>query len=420
MLLADFRNKFLIKNPRVIILGIFFAGALVATSAYIYQLNRNYQQAVRFQESLSATYADELFNNHLLNTQLETAQEEKLLLEQELTDLKETNPTNLIVQISEIIKLHDNFKTKLARNTNLNLDTQNVESQTINWGNYIINKNFIALTTEIEKASAQLDSAFAIYSEEQRILLAEQAAKDAAAAQASTAIAASGYSFQTVKIDRGSFGVHLIKLPLSEVRVKTLSANKDTCKDNCPTKALADYVKDGGGFAGIHGSYFCPPDYEACKGKVNSYDYALYNSDLGKWLSKDSLNWNKTGLATFNGRTPNFYRESTSYGGSSVTAGIVNYPTLVKSGKVVVDSGDLTSFQKDIKGPRGAIGVDSKNIYLAIISNATVIDAAYVMRSLGADDALNLDGGGSSAMYIGNGYVVGPGRSLPNAIILTR
>ena len=59
-------------------------------------------------------------------------------------------------------------------------------------------------------------------------------------------------------------------------------------------------------------------------------------------------------------------------------------------------------------------------MYLAIISNATVVDAAYAMKGLGALDALNLDGGGSSAMYINGSYVVGPGRSLPNAIILTK
>ena len=32
-------------------------------------------------------------------------------------------------------------------------------------------------------------------------------------------------------------------------------------------------------------------------------------------------------------------------------------------------------------------------IYLAIVSNATVVDAAYVMKSLGVKYALNLDGG---------------------------
>jgi len=43
-----------------------------------------------------------------------------------------------------------------------------------------------------------------------------------------------------------------------------------------------------------------------------------------------------------------------------------------------------------------------------------------VMAALGAKDALNLDGGGTAAMYIGGAYTVGPGRLLPNAIVLTK
>ena len=39
---------------------------------------------------------------------------------------------------------------------------------------------------------------------------------------------------------------------------------------------------------------------------------------------------------------------------------------------------------------------------------------------LGADNALNLDGGGSTAMYFGGGYISGPGRLLPNAVVLTK
>jgi len=93
---------------------------------------------------------------------------------------------------------------------------------------------------------------------------------------------------------------------------------------------------------------------------------------------------------------------------------------LVYDGEVVVKDDDLSSYQKDVKGSRGAIGVGGENIYLVIINNATVKDAAYVMRALGVKHALNLDGGGSSAMYTGGKYVAGPGRSLPNAIILVK
>jgi exopolysaccharide biosynthesis protein len=43
-----------------------------------------------------------------------------------------------------------------------------------------------------------------------------------------------------------------------------------------------------------------------------------------------------------------------------------------------------------------------------------------VLQALGVKDALNVDGGGTAAMYIGGSYKVGPGRLLPNAILLTK
>jgi exopolysaccharide biosynthesis protein len=124
-------------------------------------------------------------------------------------------------------------------------------------------------------------------------------------------------------------------------------------------------------------------------------------------------------MITFKGHDYDFYKKSNEYGGGSVDAGISNYPSLLKNGEVVVNDGDLTSYQK-IRGARGVIGVGGENIYLVIVSNATVEEAAYVMRALGAKHALNLDGGGSSAMYINGGYVVGPGRNLPTAVLLIR
>jgi len=72
------------------------------------------------------------------------------------------------------------------------------------------------------------------------------------------------------------------------------------------------------------------------------------------------------------------------------------------------------------RATRGAIGVDGTYIYLAILPSASVTETAYVMQSLGARDALNLDGGGSAALWIAGSFKVGPGRQLPNAIVLTK
>jgi exopolysaccharide biosynthesis protein len=124
-------------------------------------------------------------------------------------------------------------------------------------------------------------------------------------------------------------------------------------------------------------------------------------------------------LATFNGNTPTFYRRVFSYTRGPVTAGISNFPLLVQNGAVLDVSADIDSNQL-LRGARGAIGVDATFVYLAIVSGASVPETALVLQGLGARDALNLDGGGSIAMWIGGTYILGPGRQLPNAILLMK
>jgi len=124
-------------------------------------------------------------------------------------------------------------------------------------------------------------------------------------------------------------------------------------------------------------------------------------------------------MLAFNGSTPKFYRKTSEYDGDSVTAAVSNFPSLVKNGEFVVDDDILTSYQK-VRALRGAVGVGSENIYLAYISNATVPEAAYVMKAIGVKHSLNLDGGGTAAMIINGKYVVGPGRGVANSILLIK
>ncbi len=45
---------------------------------------------------------------------------------------------------------------------------------------------------------------------------------------------------------------------------------------------------------------------------------------------------------------------------------------------------------------------------------------AKVLQTIGLKDALNLDSGGSIAMWAGGGYKAGPGRGIPNAVLLVK
>jgi len=384
-------------------ISLVLIGGLVYLNLRLISTEKSLSDIKSSQTNLRENFSDALFEDHLKVTNAMIAEASFTSLQKELETIKakETSDEKTIKDVYDALLI---LEQKINRNVKAGLKSPDLTEQKDAWGDFLMKKDFASIMTGINEQTTALDKDYSAY-----LAKLEQ-----------TRVAASGYSYQTVQTERGSFGAHIIKLPLNEVKVKTVSASSGSCSNDCDTKSLADYVKGSGGFAGMNGSYFCPPDYGSCDGKINSFDFALYDSNEGKWEHKDALTWFDTGLMTFNGGNPSFYRKTSDYGGGGVTAGISNYPSLVKDGDIVVDGDKLTSYQKDIKGTRGVIGVGGENLYLAIVNSATVIDAAYVIRSLGAKHALNLDGGGSSAMYINGKYIVGPGRSLPNAIVLTK
>src|SRR5258708_11810858 len=112
----------------------------------------------------------------------------------------------------------------------------------------------------------------------------------------------------------------------------------------------------------MHGTYLCPPDYAGCAGKVNSYEYAVYNSVLGKWLNPRAFVNPVNALVTFNGKTPGYYRHIKTFDPNTpVTAAISNFPLLLQSGAVV----DTEAEQTDVQKQRGAKGsIDRKSTRL--------------------------------------------------------
>ncbi|MBI1919274.1 phosphodiester glycosidase family protein [Candidatus Microgenomates bacterium] len=55
-------------------------------------------------------------------------------------------------------------------------------------------------------------------------------------------------------------------------------------------------------------------------------------------------------------------------------------------------------------------------VYIGDVFNATMNESAHVLKAFGMDNALNLDEGGSTALWFG-GYKAGPGRNIPNAVL---
>ena len=204
---------------------------------------------------------------------------------------------------------------------------------------------------------------------------------------------------------------------LSAITVVTDTGNDNNCDNNCTVMPLAEYVARNGGRAGMNGTYFCPPDYASCASAVNSFNYGVYNSRLGHWVNEDKLSWNDRGMFVFRQGSAQFFPVSASAGvPGGITGGIVNYPSLIAGGQVVLNESSLPSNLMS-KGTRTGIGTGGGKLFLVIARNANMSDMVGIFQSLGVTDALNLDGGGSVAMYEGS-YKAGPGRNLPNALII--
>lgn len=211
----------------------------------------------------------------------------------------------------------------------------------------------------------------------------------------------------------------VVTYSLASTTVVTDTAGDDDCDNNCPTKSLAQYIKDNGGRAGMNGTYFCPPDYNWCSSKVNSYDFPVWNNRKKKWMQANKLFWNGRGMMVFRSGSAQFFPNSASIGApSDITGGIINYPSLLAGGKLILDEGSLADNLKNTKGTRSGIGFGKGKLFLVVARRANMKDLAGIFISLGATDALNLDGGGSAALYDTGRYKAGPGRSLPNAIVV--
>jgi len=227
----------------------------------------------------------------------------------------------------------------------------------------------------------------------------------------------SGYSRQKVTTEAGDFQVDIIAADLSSTRIIVDTASDSTCVNDCPVLPLATYVSRSGAYAGVNGSYFCPATYPTCSGKTNSFDTLLMNKNK-TWFNSDNNVYSTNPGVVFEGSRVNFVSAVSQVGRDTGIDGMIsNYPLLV-SGSNVSFGGDDDP-KKGSKGARSFVANKGSIVYIGVVHNATVAESARVMKALGMENALNLDNGGSTALWSG-GYKVGPGRNIPNVILFVK
>lgn len=227
----------------------------------------------------------------------------------------------------------------------------------------------------------------------------------------------SGYSRQTVNSDAGSFVVSVVSGDLGSTKVIVDTASDGDCGNNCPVLPLATYVSRSGAYAGINGSYFCPASYPTCAGKTNTFDLLVMNKNKTYFNSSNNVYSNNPGVI-FGGGYIRFVSAVSQWGRDTGIDGMLsNYPLLVEGGNVRFGGDDDP--KKGSKGNRSFVGNKGNTVYIGVVHNATVAESARVLKAMGMENGLNLDSGGSTALWSG-GYKVGPGRDLPNVILFVR
>jgi len=253
--------------------------------------------------------------------------------------------------------------------------------------------------------------------------MSELSAKLAAAAEipanvpSSNAPPGSGFSRQSVKVDGSNFLVSIVAADLASARVIVDTASERDCTNDCPTLALGDYVSRNGAYAGVNGSYFCPAEYPSCSGKKNSFDTLLMNKNK-VYFNSDNNVYSTVPAVIFLGGSVRFVGQSLEWGRDTSPDGVIaNRPLLVMGGNLVF-TGEGEPKEGN-KGNRSFVANRGNTVYIGVVHSASVAESAKVMQALGMENALNLDDGGSTALWSG-GYKVGPGRNLPNAILFVR
>lgn len=397
-----FMQKIFIKHRKFFHLAIFYLvfGLLVtiiisqqtfftfqskATTAEKNTLTQNLTTAEKnYQKLLNA---DQYKRNEALqkeSTDLQSTYAKSVTVYEQLTELKLKTKTDKLDQLYALLVKQLADKNYASAQASLTLLGKNIQ-------------------TEQDKLAAQATSG--------------SSGAASANVTASNTPPGSGYSRQRVKTDIGEFVVDIIAADLNSTRVIVDTATDGDCKDNCAVLPLGDYVARNGAFAGINGTYFCPAAYPTCAGKTNSFDLLVMNKNK-KYINADNNVYSTNPAVIFQGGSVRFVGQALEWGRDTSVDGVIsNYPLLLSGGNITF-GGDGDP-KKGGKGSRSFVAAKGSTVYIGVVQNATVAEAAHALKGLGMEHAMNLDSGGSTALWSG-GYKAGPGRNIPNAILFVR
>ena len=234
------------------------------------------------------------------------------------------------------------------------------------------------------------------------------------------------YDRKIVKTVNGAFSVDMIAANLSDPKLRILTDVAEQpygCHaSHCKVKTLGQFVLENNALAGINGTLFCPKDRaKPCGGTDGWFDWSVYNRRTNAVINSIG----RGSMIIFTEKNKYFYyKDSLDFPGmyefeyrfkEKISALISDEPLLVYKSNIVSTKAPNALMGRST---RSILGVRGSMLYLMTVRNATIDDLKAISKSLNMEYALALDGGGSSAMYYNGQYKLGPGRNIPNAIVV--
>lgn len=185
--------------------------------------------------------------------------------------------------------------------------------------------------------------------------------------------------------------------------------------------------------AGINGAYFIPRDYTGLADTTNTV--RIMNSD-GLSYSRYYPDTGINGIFGFDSQNMPFLVQNSIYGDKALRdnynsgmllelqSGIANFPILLANGINLVPRYDnlglITAKMKLMSTKSFICRTKQNDIKMGTITKIPMLDVPSFIARFGCVDAINLDNGGSLAMYDKSKYIVGPGRNIMDAFIIVK
>ncbi|MGO8673156.1 MAG: phosphodiester glycosidase family protein [Capsulimonadaceae bacterium] len=227
-----------------------------------------------------------------------------------------------------------------------------------------------------------------------------------------------------------NFPVDLVQVKLDTVRIQVGLAWNHVGA----TESLGGIVRDNGALAAINGTYFdaySPSETKRPDNELISRGDAVCRENIGTVIgftpdgeARMALSPIADTLHSLDPARPEQWilaNTDQALFWQRVTEALGAGPRLVCDGNI-----DLNPFEEGFRSAevldgsslRSAVGITSSGWLLLVATRGTIPELAHIMRALGAAQAMNLDGGSSSGLWVRGRYLRQPGRSLSNALLV--